>query len=210
MSGRAFVEYCDNVDLVISQEEGDAIVKQYRQGHPELADYNTGIWARAERAAIAATTQEGKYFQLAGTSITYHVHRLDSERFWLICTLPSGRHIAYYRPKVVLGQRFGRTVEKLTYRAEWNGKSYREYTYGGKLVENFVQATARDICAQGALNAEAAGYPVIGLVHDETITECDEDFGDHDELAELLCQVGPEYAGLPVEAEGGSMYRYGK
>lgn len=210
MSGRAFVEYCDNVDLIISQEEGDAIVKQYRQGHPELADYNTGIWARAERAAIAAVTQEGRHFQLGGTSITYHVHRLDSERFWLICTLPSGRHIAYYRPKVVLGQRFGCTVEKLTYRSEWNGKSYREYTYGGKLVENFVQATARDICAQGALNAEAAGYPVIGLVHDETITECDEDFGDHDELAALLCKVGPEYKGLPVEAEGGSMYRYGK
>lgn len=210
MSGPAFVAYCDNVDLIISQEEGKAIVKQYRDGHPELADYSFGIWSRAEQAAIAATTHEGTFFQLSGTAITYHIHRLDQERYWLICTLPSGRHIAYYRPKVRLGQRFGRTVQKLSYRNEWNGRSYREDTYGGKLVENFVQATARDICALGALNAEKAGYPVIGLVHDETITECDEDFGCHEELSRLLCQLPDWITDLPVEAEGATMVRYGK
>lgn len=210
MSGRAFMEYCDNVDLIISLDEATAIVRQYREGHPELADWNVGLWSRAEQAAIAAVRDEGRYYQLRGTAITYHVHRIDQERWWLICTLPSGRHIAYYRPKVRLGTRFGRTVEKLSYRNEWNGRSYREDTYGGKLVENFVQGTARDVCALGALNAERAGYNVIGLVHDETITEVDEDFGSHEELAMLLCQLPDWITDLPVEAEGGSMVRYGK
>lgn len=210
MSARAFVEYCDNVDLIISEEEAKRIVSAYRDGHPELADYNYGLWARAEQAAIAATNNEGRVFQLANTGISYHVHRIDGIRYWLICTLPSGRHIAYYRPKVRMGVRFGRNVEKLSFRNEWNGKSYREDTYGGKLAENFVQGTARDICAIGALNAENAGYNVIGLVHDETVTEVDEDFGSHKELAALLCKREPWYTDLPIEAEGMSMVRYGK
>lgn len=210
MGGPAFQRYCDNVDLMIDEAEAIAIVKQYRQGHPELADYNIGMWARAEKAAIAATLNEGHTFALANCGISYHVHRLDPIRYWLICTLPSGRHIAYYRPKVRKGIRFGREVYKLSFRSEWNGKSYREDTYGGKLNENFVQATARDICAVGALNAEAAGYSVIGLVHDETITEVPQDFGSADELSRLLCQMPEWITDLPVEAEGSVMMRYGK
>lgn len=205
-----FQKYCDNIDLIIDAEEAAAIVKQYRQGHPELADYNIGMWSRAERAAIAAVVDEGKQYALANCGISYHVHRIDSERWWLICTLPSGRHIAYYRPKVRMSQWGSRAKETLTFRTEWNGKSYREDTYGGKLVENFVQATARDICAVGALNAEAAGYNVIGLVHDETITEVDKDFGSASELAALLCQMPDWITDLPVEAEGTEMSRYGK
>lgn len=210
MGGLAFVAYCDNVDLIIDEEEAKAIVRQYRQGHPELADWNVGMWARAERAAIAAVENEGQVFKLANCAISYHVHRIDSERYWLICTLPSGRHIAYYRPKLHQGMAFGKPKTKLTFRTEWNGKSYRESTYGGKLVENFVQATARDICAVGALNAEAAGYNVIGLVHDETITEVDIDFGSAEDLAAHLCRMPEWITDLPLEAEGTVMMRYGK
>jgi DNA polymerase len=210
VSGRGFVEYCDNVDLIITQEEGAAIVRQWREAHPEIADYNFGTWARAERAAILATTNEGQSVQLAGTNIRFHVHRLDAVRYWLICTLPSGRHIAYYRPKVRLGVRFGRTVEKLSFRTEWHGKSYREDTYGGKLIENIVQAIARDVCAVGALNVEAAGYPVIGLVHDEIISLPPVDFGSHQDMTARMCSLPAWVTDLPVEADGATMQRYGK
>lgn len=210
MSARAFVMYCDNMDLYITEEEAKAVIKQYRDAHPELADYNVGAWARAEEAAIRATQNEGYKFQLAGTDITFHIHRIDTERYWLLCTLPSGRHIAYYRPKVRLGERFGRSVQKLSFRTEWNGKSYREDTYGGKLLENYVQGTARDVCAVGALNVEAAGYPVIGLVHDEVISLPDADFGSHEEVARLMCQLPAWITDLPVEAEAATMWRYGK
>lgn len=205
-----FVEYCDNSDLFITLEESGHTIKAYRDAHPEIADYNVGLWARVEQAAIQATANEGHTIGLRNTGITFHVHRIDAERFWLVCTLPSGRHIAYYRPKVRLGTRFGRTVEKLSFRTEWNGKSYREDTYGGKLVENIVQGTARDICAVGALNAEAAGYPMIGLVHDELISLPDIDFGSHEGLCEEMCRLPAWITDLPVEAEGGTMNRYGK
>ena len=210
MGATAFVAYCDNVDLIITEQEAKSVIGQYREAHPEIADYYIGTWVRAEQAAIAATVNEGQIYRLANTSVSFHVHRLDSERYWLICTLPSGRHIAYYRPKVRLGVRFGRTVEKLSFRTEWNGKSYREDTYGGKLIENIVQGTARDICAVGALNCEAAGYPVIGLVHDEVVTLPPLDFGSHHELAQIMCRLPSWITDLPVEAEGSTMNRYGK
>jgi DNA polymerase len=210
VGGRTFVEYCDNIDLIISRDEADDIVKKYRTAHPEIAAYETGLWARVERAAIYATANEGQQFGLTGTGITFHVHRLDTERYWLICTLPSGRHIAYYRPKVRLGERWGRTVEKLSFRTEWCGKSYREDTYGGKLVENIVQGTARDVCAVGALNVDDAGYEVVGLVHDEVITLNDMDFGSHADLCNHMITLPPWITDLPVEAEGAEMLRYGK
>jgi DNA polymerase len=204
-----FVEYCDNIDLIISLEEAKTIVKAYRRAHPEIADYERGLWARVERAAITAATNENERVQLRDTGIVFSIHRIDSERYWLICTLPSGRHIAYYRPKVRLGMKFGRTAEILSFRTEWVGKSFREDTYGGKLVENIVQGTARDVCAQGALNAENAGYPVHGYVHDELITLPSEGFGSHRELSRLMCDLPEWITDCPVEAEGAEMVRYG-
>lgn len=205
-----FVEYCDNSDLFITLDESQDVIKKYRGANPEIADYQVGIWARLDRAAIAACSEEGRSVQLGGTGISFHVHRLDSERYWLVCTLPSGRHIAYYRPKVRLGTKWGRAKEILSFRTEWNGKSYREDTYGGKLTENVVQAVARDVCATGALNAEAAGYPIVGLVHDEIISLPNEDFGSHSELCALMCNMPAWITDLPVEAEGGTFTRYGK
>lgn len=210
LGARKFVEYCDNSDLIITQDESDATIRAYREAHPEIADYRFGIWSRVETAAVAAVTNEGQVFALANTGVQFHVHRLDNERYWLICTLPSGRHIAYYRPKVRLGMKWGRPKDILSFRTEWNGKSYREDTYGGKLVENLVQAIARDVCAQGALNVENAGYPVIGLVHDEVVTLPDIGFGTHEHMCELMCALPGWITDLPVEAEGGTMLRYGK
>lgn len=208
-----FVEYCDNSDLIITLEESETTIKAYRSAHIEIADRQAGIWARLERAAIIATAEWRTWenrVELGGTGISYHVHRIDDQRYWLVCTLPSGRHIAYYRPKVRLGTKWGRTCEILSFRTEWNGKSYREDTYGGKLTENTVQAIARDVCATGALNAEAAGYPLIGLVHDELITLPPLDFGTPEGLCTEMCRLPAWITDLPVEAEGGTMDRYGK
>jgi DNA polymerase bacteriophage-type len=207
---RNFVEYCDNTDLVITEEESETTIKAYREAHPEIAHYDVGLWSRVQRAALVAVSNEHQKVFLANTGVSFHVHRLDAERYWLVCTLPSGRHIAYYRPKVRIGTKWGRTVEILSFRKEWNGKSYREDTYGGKLVENIVQGAARDICALGALNAENAGYFVHGLVHDEVITLVDRDFGSHEDLCKHMCNLPVWITDLPVEADGATMVRYGK
>lgn len=203
---KKFVEYCDNSDIIITQEEADATIGAYREAHPEVVT----LWKRVEDAAIAAVTNPGHKFSLGGTGVSFYTWHIDSERYWLVIELPSGRCLHYYRPKVEVGVSWGRPKEMLSFRTEWNGKSYREGTYGGKLVENIVQAVARDILVVGGLNAEAAGYASVMLVHDENVTLVDKDFGSHQELCTLMCQQRAWVTDLPVEAEGASMLRYGK
>jgi DNA polymerase len=200
-----FVEYCDNSDLIITYEEADATISAYRNAHPEIV----AVWRRIEACAVAAVANPGTTYQLGGTSITFHTWHLDTERYWLVVTLPSGRALHYYRPKIELRNRFGKTVEAVSFRTEWNGMSYREDTYGGKLTENIVQAIARDVLVVGGLRAEAAGYPTIMLVHDSNVTMPLKGHGTPEHLAELMCQKEPWMTDLPVAAEAGKMERYG-
>jgi DNA polymerase len=200
-----FVEYCDNSDLIITLEEADQTITAYRTAHPEVVT----LWARMERAAIYATANPGQVFEIGGTGVKWYTWHIDTERYWLVCELPSGRCLYYYRPKLELINRYGKLVEQLTFRAEWNGMSFRESTYGGKLVENVVQAIARDILVVGGLNAERAGYPTIMLVHDSNVTMPLKGHGSPEELTALMCAQEPWITDLPVTAEASRMERYG-
>lgn len=74
-------------------------------------------------------------------------------------------------------------------------------TYGGKLVENVVQATARDILAVSMIRLHKTGYPIIGHVHDEVIIEAPE--GESIEVIEDIMSEPVEWAdGLPLDADG--------
>lgn len=78
------------------------------------------------------------------------------------------------------------------------------------IVSNCVQAAARDLLANGMLRAEAAGYPVIGHVHDEIITERRRGEGDVAEFERLICELPDWAAGLPLRASGFKSKRYKK
>lgn len=204
-----FREYCDNMDIIISQEEAEFTIKAYRGAFPEISDYQTGLWARMNWCAINAVQNEGTVVPLYGTEVTFHVHRLDTERWWLLITLPSKRHIAYYRPKADSVNQWGQSV--LSFRTEWMGKSYREETFGGRITENVVQAVARDICMTGAINAYEAGYPLIGTVHDEVLALPYEALlSDLKPLKDCLLDLPACYAGLPMDVDVKQMYRYAK
>ncbi len=82
--------------------------------------------------------------------------------------------------------------------------------YGGLSFENIVQAIARDILANGMMNAEAHGYPVIGHVHDEVIAQRLRGEGDVAFFEKLICALPPVYAGLPLTASGWRGKRYRK
>lgn len=88
----------------------------------------------------------------------------------LFIALPSGRRIAYVRPAI--SREPGRDGDAITYEgtAE-NGGWGRVYTWGGKLVENIVQAIARDCLAEAMLRLDEAGYKIVMHVHDEVILE---------------------------------------
>lgn len=98
----------------------------------------------------------------------------------------------------------------LTYMSFDSGKFFRNGTYGGKLVENIVQAIARDLMVASCLRAERKGYEIIGTVHDELIAEVPEDFGSAEELLKIMC-VKPKWAtDAPINAEGWEGKRYRK
>ena len=199
-----FVEYCDNSDIIITLEESQRTISAYREAHPEIVR----LWDRFNNAAIAAVASPGTTVEIGGTGIKFYTWHIDDERYWLVREDPSGSCQHYYRPKLQLVQRWGRTVEELTFRTEWNGKSYRESTYGGKLVENAVQKIARDILVVGGRNAEAAGYPTIMLVHDSNVTMPLKGHGSPEHLAQLMCQQEPWITDLPITAEASRMERY--
>lgn len=84
-----------------------------------------------------------------------------------------------------------------------------KHWFGGKLAENLVQATARDVLAEAILNLEAAGYPVVLHVHDEVIVEVDESVPES-AVREIMTRT-PDWApGLPVDSSVESADRYFK
>jgi DNA polymerase len=85
----------------------------------------------------------------------------------------------------------------------------KKRTYGGKLVENAIQAIARDILAHGIINLERRGYPVLLTVHDENIVEI-ERTEQLKEVSQIMCDL-PDWAkGCPISSEGFTTERYRK
>ncbi len=81
---------------------------------------------------------------------------------------------------------------------------------GPIIVSNCVQAIARDLLAHGIKQSERAGYPVIGHVHDEIITEVPRGFGDVNDFERLICELPEWAAGVPLTASGWRGKRYRK
>lgn len=164
-----------------------------------------------EGCAVRAVLSPGQMFFYRG--ITYQV--IDDV---LYCTLLSGRRMAYHQPRLWYGAKRDGWVEcySLTYMT-WNTNAkmgprgwVRMETYGGRLFENVVQATARDIMAHAVVNLEAAGYPVVLRVHDEVAAEVLNGFGSLEEFERILTDL-PDWAkGWPIRAAGWVNKRYHK
>src|SRR5262249_10227328 len=109
----------------------------------------------------------------------------------LFLTLPSGRRLAYPEACSVPGK-FEFTRE-LRYKDNARGGWADIGAWYGTLVENVVQATARDLLAAAMLRLEAAGYPIVLTVHDEVVCEVPEGFGSVEEFHHLMTEL-PEWA----------------
>lgn len=168
---------------------------------------NKGIvrmWENLEKHAREAVAFPGKMYK------TNNLYFKVVDDF-LYMRLPSGRRLAYYKPRL---SREGKLtfLGTDTYTRRWG----RIDTYGGRLTENAVQATARDIMTHGMVGLETNGFPIIGTVHDEIIMEVDhiaDKKAREDLMAEssrIMCDV-PEWAeGIPVSAGGFMDKRYRK
>ena len=174
--------------LGLTEDEMASIVDAWRKANPRIAQ----MWWDVNRAALEAIKN--------GTSQMVGRIKVYQKLGALVIALPSGRELIYPSPRV--GEnRFG--GESITFMGlGLNRKWGRIETYGGKLVENIVQATARDVLAHSMATLEAAGYPTVMHVHDEVITEVPYGHGSVDELCSLMSR-GPKWSkGLPLAAEG--------
>ena len=119
--------------------------------------------------------------------------------------LPSGRILSY--PHVGFDDGAIRFKGQDQYTRKWGDV----WTYGGKLLENAVQATAADLLLAAVVKAEAGGYPVVLRVHDELLTEpLDEPRFNVAGLAALMTDAPAWAKGLPIAAAGFEAHRYRK
>lgn len=118
----------------------------------------------------------------------------------LFIRLPSGRRIAYAKPRLL--QKDGRDYITFLGVNQTSKAWCRQETYGGKLVENIVQATARDCLAEAMLRLDAAGYRILMHVHDEVIIEAEKGKADLNKVIRIMSENEPWNRGLPLNADG--------
>ena len=176
------------LDMGLKESELPDIIDSWRTANPKIVQF----WWDVESAAME-TVKDHKERTVRRVGFQFHANTL-----WLV--LPSGRKLAYIKPKLQ-PNRFGRmaiTYEGLNAANKWS----RGETYSGKLVENITQATARDLLAEAMWRLEQAGLDIVGHVHDEVILEVPIDSITVDEVCAIMNQ-NPKWAeGLPLSSAG--------
>lgn len=171
----------------VAEQELQPLVDAWRQANPMIVR----LWWDVDAAAKTCVAEK--------TVTSCHGITFEYRSGMMFVTLPSGRKLAYVKPK--LGEnRFG--GEAVTYEGVGTQKKWlRLETYGPKLVENIVQATARDILAEAMLRLDAKGYHIVMHVHDEAVIEAPA----ATDLTDICVTMGqqPRWAdGLLLRADG--------
>ena len=175
----------------IPEEEMQEIVNQWRDANPKVVK----LWKTCETAA--KTCIEEKRSVKIRCGITFRFIHGN-----LFITLPSGRHLCYWGARLEDDPRgYG---SKIIYMGvDQNTKQWGKVeTYGGKLVENIVQATARDCLAEVMRQVSALGYQIVMHVHDEIIVDVPSE--DKDAPAKITAIMGEPIAwalDLPLKGE---------
>ena len=173
------------LEMGVPEDELKPLVDAWRTSNPRIVQF----WWDVDRE-VKRCVKERCATETHGLRFTY-------ESGFLFITLPSGRRLAYVKPKI--GEnRFG--GESVTYEGVGGTKKWeRLESYGPKFVENCVQATARDILMYAMQTLRCCS--IVAHVHDELIIECDRRVS----LAAVCEQMGrtPPWAkGLLLRADG--------
>ena len=176
------------VEMGVQENELQGLINDWRNANPRIVRF----WYEVGNAAMKATKEK--------TTVPLGKLVFAYERGILFIRLPSGRRLSYIKPRIGTN-RFG--GDSITYMGINSAKKWdRLETFGGKLTENIVQGTARDLLANALINAANAGYDTVFHVHDEIICEVPNGYGSVDELCRLMC-IKPDWAdGLPLNADG--------
>lgn len=176
------------LDMGLKEDELPDIISSWRDANPEIVKF----WYAVEKAAIETVKDH------ADRTVGRIGFQFSANTLWIV--LPSGRRLAYIKPKLQ-PNRFGRmalTFEGLGANNKWT----RGETYSGKLTENITQATARDLLAEAMRRMELAGLGIVGHVHDEVILEVPKEQYTVDDVCNIMNR-NPEWAdGLPLSSAG--------
>jgi DNA polymerase bacteriophage-type len=176
----------------LTEEELPEIVKRWRASNKRIVD----LWYSIENSALEVM-RTGQAIGIKGLLIAREMD-FNTKQDFLTITLPSKRKLFYAQP-FLKNNELGR--EALYYRGiNQETKKWENIpTYGGKLVENIVQATARDCLAVSLQRLDAAGYQTVMSVHDEVILDVQKEFADVKAVTDIM--------GLPIEWAWGLQLR---
>lgn len=176
----------------IPDSEKPGLIRKWRKANPGIVNLWTDVEECAKHTIITHRACKLRDF----------VFRYENDTFTI--ELPSHRKLCYVSPGIG-ANRWGE--ESITYYGvnqdtkQW----FPQETYGGKLVENIVQAVARDALAWSLQNVKAAGYTdMVMTIHDEIVIEIPrEEAEEHlKKIQDIMGQEIPWMQGLPLRADG--------
>ena len=181
----------------LPDEEIKDIVDKWRNTNPKIRN----LWYSFNDAAIRVI-QNGGSLRVRCCTFTRECDCIRGTTCMTIL-LPSGRKLYYVEPSVGENRWGGPSITYMGVNDK--NKWGRIETYGGKLVENVVQAIARDCLAQAIEHLEAAGLPVVFHIHDEVVIDTaafDTNDAMLDKVVKIMSTPIPWAEGLPLGADG--------
>ncbi len=172
------------LDMGLEEEELKPLVNSWRAANTAI----TKFWWDTD-AAARRTIQTKEPVKLP------HGMGFFKKGPVLKLVLPNGRELSYVKPALI--------DDSITYEGtlQSSGAWGRIESYGPKIVENIVQATARDCLAVAIDRLETAGFPVVFHVHDEVICEVPEGVSSAEELGTIMSEPIEWAPGLPLRAD---------
>ena len=173
------------LEMGLTEEELQPLVNAWRNANPMI----TSLWWDIDRA-VKTTVREHISTEVAGLKFTY-------ESGFLFMRLPSGRRLAYVKPRMGINK-FG--SESVTYEGVGSTKKWeRLESYGPKFCENAIQAIARDILMYSMQTL--CNCSIVAHVHDELIIEADRRMS-LSAVCEQMGRTPPWAQGLLLRADG--------
>lgn len=178
----------------LSDEEMSKIVRLWRKKNPAIVS----LWDAVDEAARQAIKSKKPVIltKFRNLKFEYNGEVLTIE-------LPSGRKL-FYQSATLSINRFGKEAVKYKGVDQLTKKWWWVDSYGGKFVENIVQAIARDLLAYSMQELDNAGFELVMHVHDEAVAEVDETKADEklEQMCDIMGTEVPWALGLPLKADG--------
>ena len=173
------------LEMGLQEDELPALVSAWRQANPKIVQF----WWAVDRAVMDAVTRK--------TTTKTHGIIFSARNGMLFITLPSGRNLAYVKPRI--GEnKFGGSC--ITYEGIGGTKKWERLdSYGPKFVENIVQATSRDILCYAMQTLRRCD--IVMHIHDELVIEADTRFSLQ-AICEQMSRTPPWAKGLLLRADG--------